>query len=191
LTPRERPSYQRPSPQTGRAREATILLALARRPEIASRWVDEIAEAEIASADLDAARTALISAALSADGVGADAALIEALERAAPGAAVGFARPGAPLEWVERGLAETLSRHAAASAHLREVREAEAALREAPGAEVDGRLRQVTDLHHRDFPGAVKEDDREADLREGFRASLAVSESLLARPKKRRVGPNH
>lgn len=174
-----------------RAREATILLALARRPEIAMRWVDRIAEVEFGSPDLDAARAILISAASSGASVVVDSALLRTLERVAPAAAIGFARAGAPVEQVERGLGETLSRHVAVAALAREVREAEEALREGPAAEVDRRLREAAAQRDRDCRGAVRDDDRDESHREGLRASVALAKDLIMRRKKRRIGPNH
>lgn len=139
-----------------RGRESVILATLLWHPDLVERFDSEISALNFSCPDLDAIRTALMSAAgdVIADGealtvdalahrvsarLGADPR--EALARVPLVGQMRYARESASLEAAERGLRDVLTRHMAQTARMLELGEAEAAAPTASDDHVTERLR--------------------------------------------------
>ncbi len=167
-----------------RAHEGALLAALSRHPSLIERWGDEVADLDFVHADLDALRGVILADAL----VGGEMA-----ERPEPAAALaaagdvarnGFARAEATLAEAEQGVAETLERLTVEAALRRELSEAEAALAQTPGAELDGRMRQASLAAQAGRHGRLEEvDDDDARLSQELRD--AIASEIWIRKKRR------
>lgn len=161
-----------------RGREAALLLALVNHPALALDRLGALEDVEFLCRDLETLRRALISAAdgLTPDvGLEAWRALLEARfggpidPLLSAGAGAGFAAASAPVTAAAVGFGETLARHAALIALVREVAEAEQEIGAGAGEDLDRRLEAVKRREFREAaPPFPESDDDEAHLLVGL-----------------------
>ncbi len=182
-----------------RGRESVILATLLSHPDLVEKLDSEIAALNFTCPDLDAMRTALLSAAVDVISEGAavtEDALAqrvaarlgadprEALARVPLVGQMRYARRSAPIESAERGLRDVLARHVAQTARALEAGEAEAAAPTASEDHVTERLRATleSELEANKLP----EDDGGATDHDASELQRFIDERIWVKKTNRR-----